>query len=88
MAGHNKWSKIKRLKGALDVKRGRLFSRLAKEIVVATRMGGGNSSTDPACGLLFGPHGRRTFQTTPLRPISPTLSRTILKKLVAKSQAH
>lgn len=47
MAGHNKWSKIKRLKGALDVKRGRVFSRLAKEIVVATRMGGGDSSTNP-----------------------------------------
>lgn len=44
MAGHNKWSKIKRLKGALDVKRGKLFSRLAKEISVAARLGG----SDPA----------------------------------------
>ncbi len=44
MAGHNKWSKIKRLKGALDVKRGQLFSRLAKEISVAARLGG----SDPA----------------------------------------
>jgi len=44
MAGHNKWSKIKRLKGALDIKRGTLFSKLSKEITVATKMGGG----DPA----------------------------------------
>ncbi len=44
MAGHSKWSKVKRLKGALDVKRGTLFSKLAKEITVAARMGGG----DPA----------------------------------------
>jgi YebC/PmpR family DNA-binding regulatory protein len=47
MAGHNKWSKIKRLKGALDVKRGQLFSRLSKEIVVAVKLGGGDSSTNP-----------------------------------------
>lgn len=44
MAGHNKWSKIKRLKGALHQKRGKLFSKLAKEIAVAARSGGG----DPA----------------------------------------
>ena len=47
MAGHNKWSKIKRLKGALDVKRGNLFSRLSKEITVATRLGGGNPAFNP-----------------------------------------
>jgi YebC/PmpR family DNA-binding regulatory protein len=43
MAGHNKWSKVKRLKGALGQKRGSLFSKLAKEISVAARLGG-----DPA----------------------------------------
>lgn len=42
MSGHSKWSQIKRKKGALDQKRGALFSRLAKEIVVAARHGGGN----------------------------------------------
>ena len=47
MAGHNKWSKIKRLKGALDVKRGKLFSRLSKEITVAARLGGGNADFNP-----------------------------------------
>jgi len=38
MAGHSKWSKVKRIKGAIDVKRGKLFSRLSKEITVAARM--------------------------------------------------
>ncbi|TSA36196.1 MAG: hypothetical protein D4R65_02750 [Verrucomicrobiaceae bacterium] len=47
MAGHNKWSKVKRLKGALDAKRGRLFSRLSKEIAVAARLGGGTPAFNP-----------------------------------------
>ncbi|HEY5742388.1 MAG TPA: YebC/PmpR family DNA-binding transcriptional regulator [Terrimicrobiaceae bacterium] len=47
MAGHSKWSKVKRFKGALDAKRGRLFSKLSKEITVAARLGGGNPSTNP-----------------------------------------
>ncbi len=47
MAGHNKWSKVKRIKGALDAKRGRLFSRLSKEIAVAARLGGGNPDFNP-----------------------------------------
>ena len=47
MAGHSKWSKVKRIKGAIDVKRGRLFSKLSKEITVASRMGGGDPSGNP-----------------------------------------
>ena len=47
MAGHNKWSKVKRLKGALDQKRGKLFSKLAKEITVAARMGGRDPEGNP-----------------------------------------
>ncbi|MFC1837628.1 YebC/PmpR family DNA-binding transcriptional regulator [Thermodesulfobacteriota bacterium] len=41
MSGHSKWSTIKRKKGAADAKRGRIFTRLIKEITVAARMGGG-----------------------------------------------
>ncbi len=41
MAGHSKWSKVKHIKGPLDVKRGATFSKLVKEITVAARMGGG-----------------------------------------------
>ena len=43
MAGHSKWSKVKRFKGALDAKRGRLFSKLSKEITVAAKLGGGHA---------------------------------------------
>ncbi|MCX7869009.1 MAG: YebC/PmpR family DNA-binding transcriptional regulator, partial [Terrimicrobiaceae bacterium] len=47
MAGHSKWSKVKRIKGALDAKRGMLFSKLSKEISVAARAGGGNPDANP-----------------------------------------
>jgi YebC/PmpR family DNA-binding regulatory protein len=47
MAGHNKWSKVKRLKGALDAKRGKLFSKLAKEITLAAKTGGGSPDGNP-----------------------------------------
>jgi len=42
MSGHSKWANIKHRKGAQDAKRGQLFSKLAKEITVAAKMGGGN----------------------------------------------
>ncbi|MEW6267279.1 MAG: YebC/PmpR family DNA-binding transcriptional regulator [Thermodesulfobacteriota bacterium] len=42
MSGHNKWTSIKHKKGAADAKRGKLFSRLIKEITVAVREGGGD----------------------------------------------
>ncbi len=47
MSGHSKWSTIKRKKGAVDAKRGRIFTRLIKEISVAARMGGGDPDANP-----------------------------------------
>ena len=47
MSGHSKWSTIKRKKGAVDAKRGRMFTRLIKEITVAARMGGGDPDGNP-----------------------------------------
>ena len=47
MSGHSKWSTIKRKKGALDAKRGKIFTRLIKEITVAARMGGGDPEGNP-----------------------------------------
>jgi YebC/PmpR family DNA-binding regulatory protein len=43
MSGHNKWASIKHKKGAADAKRGKLFSRLTKEIMLAAREGGGDA---------------------------------------------
>jgi YebC/PmpR family DNA-binding regulatory protein len=42
MSGHSKWSTIKRKKGALDAKRGKIFTKLIKEITLAARLGGGD----------------------------------------------
>ena len=47
MAGHSKWSKVKRFKGAIDAKRGKLFSKLAKEITIAAKAHGGDPSGNP-----------------------------------------
>jgi YebC/PmpR family DNA-binding regulatory protein len=47
MAGHSKWSKVKRYKGALDAKRGKVFSKFAKEIAVACKHGGGDPGFNP-----------------------------------------
>ncbi|GAB4526844.1 MAG: YebC/PmpR family DNA-binding transcriptional regulator [Anaerolineales bacterium] len=46
MSGHSKWSTIKRKKGAQDAKRGQIFTRLAREIALAAREGGGDPETN------------------------------------------
>ena len=47
MSGHNKWSTIKHKKGAADAKRGKIFTRILKEMTVAARMGGGDPNGNP-----------------------------------------
>jgi len=47
MSGHSKWSTIKHKKGAADAKRGKIFTRLIKEITVAARLGGGDTNSNP-----------------------------------------
>ena len=47
MAGHSKWSKVKRFKGAIDAKRGKIFSKLSKEISIAAKGGGGDPNGNP-----------------------------------------
>ena len=47
MSGHNKWSSIKHKKGAADAKRGKLFTRLTREIITAARNGTGDVNTNP-----------------------------------------
>ena len=51
MSGHSKWATIKRKKAATDSARGRLFTRLIKEIVIAARNGGGNAEGNPRLRL-------------------------------------
>jgi len=47
MSGHSKWSTIKRKKGAADAKRGKAFTKIIKEIMVAARFGGGDVNANP-----------------------------------------
>jgi YebC/PmpR family DNA-binding regulatory protein len=47
MSGHSKWSKVKRFKGAIDAKRGQVFSKLSKEISIAAKAGGGDPDGNP-----------------------------------------
>ncbi|MDH3840148.1 MAG: YebC/PmpR family DNA-binding transcriptional regulator [Chromatiales bacterium] len=51
MAGHSKWANIQHRKGAQDKKRGKLFTKLAREITVAARMGGGDPGFNPRLRL-------------------------------------
>jgi YebC/PmpR family DNA-binding regulatory protein len=51
MAGHSKWANIKHKKAATDAKRGKIWTRLIKEITVAARMGGGDAVTNPRLRL-------------------------------------
>ena len=51
MAGHSKWANIKHKKAATDAKRGKIWTRLIKEITVAARMGGGDIASNPRLRL-------------------------------------
>ncbi|MFN8211421.1 MAG: YebC/PmpR family DNA-binding transcriptional regulator [Bacteroidales bacterium] len=51
MSGHNKWSTIKRKKGAADAKRGKIFTKIIKEIMIAAKDGGGDPDLNPRLRL-------------------------------------
>ena len=53
MSGHSKWAKVKHFKGALDAKRGKIFSKLAKEIAIATKLGGGDAAMNPRLRMVL-----------------------------------
>src|ERR1051326_4915133 len=53
MAGHSKWAKVKHFKGAIDAKRGRIFSKLAKEITIAAKLAGGDPAMNPRLRMVL-----------------------------------
>lgn len=53
MAGHSKWAKVKHFKGALDAKRGRIFSKLSREITIAAKLGGGDPDMNPRLRMVL-----------------------------------
>ena len=52
MSGHSKWSTIKRKKGAADAKRGKIFTKLIRELQTAARLGGGDPESNPRLRLV------------------------------------
>jgi YebC/PmpR family DNA-binding regulatory protein len=53
MAGHSKWAKVKHFKGAIDAKRGKIFSKLGREITIAAKIGGGDSDMNPRLRMVL-----------------------------------
>jgi YebC/PmpR family DNA-binding regulatory protein len=72
MAGHSKWANIKHKKAATDAKRGKIFTRLIREITVASRMGGGDPSMNPRLRLAV---DKATDQNMPKDTIERAIKR-------------
>ena len=53
MAGHSKWAKVKHFKGAIDAKRGKIFSKLSKEISIAAKLGGADPTMNPRLRMVL-----------------------------------
>jgi len=53
MAGHSKWAKVKHFKGAIDAKRARLFSKRAREVTIAAKLGGGDPDMNPRLRMVL-----------------------------------
>ena len=90
MAGHSHWSTIKRKKGAADAKKGALFTRLAREITLAARSGGGDPSMNVSLELAITALGLQICLRTALNARSNVVqarAKTVLnlKKLLMKA---
>src|SRR5687768_16852249 len=53
MAGHSKWAKVKRFKGAIDAKRGKIFAKLGREITIAAKLGGADPDMNPRLRMVL-----------------------------------
>src|SRR6266567_3701410 len=53
MAGHSKWAKVKHFKGAIDAKRGKIFSKLSKEITIAVKLAGADPGMNPRLRMVL-----------------------------------
>jgi YebC/PmpR family DNA-binding regulatory protein len=72
MAGHSKWANIQHRKGRQDAKRGKIFTRLIKEITVSARMGGGDPNANPRLRLAM---DKATEQNVPKDNIERAIKR-------------
>ena len=53
MSGHSRWAKVKHFKGAIDAKRGKIFSKLGKEIAIAAKLGGSDPLMNPRLRMVL-----------------------------------
>jgi YebC/PmpR family DNA-binding regulatory protein len=74
MAGHSKWANIQHRKGRQDAKRGKIFTRLIKEITVSARMGGGDPNANPRLRLAV---DKATDQNMPKDNIERAIKRGV-----------
>ncbi len=74
MSGHSKWATIKHKKGALDAKRGKIFTRLIKEISIAAKNGGGDPDANPR---LRGAIAAAKAENMPADNIKRAIQRTV-----------
>jgi len=72
MAGHSKWANIQHRKGKQDAKRGKLFTKLIREISVATRMGGAD------------PHGNTRLRTAIDNALSNNMTRDTIERAIKR----
>ncbi len=72
MAGHSKWANIKHKKAAADARRGKIFTRLIKEITVSARLGGGDPTMNPRLRLAM---DKATAQNMPKDTIQRAIAR-------------
>lgn len=72
MSGHSKWSTIKRKKGAADAQRGKIFTRLARDIMIAAREGGGDENANTKLKLAI---GKAKAQNMPRENIERAIAR-------------
>ena len=75
MAGHSKWANIKHRKGAQDVKRGKIFTKIIKEVTVSSRIGGGDIESNPRLRKAV---ENAKANNKPISPNSKTISTMIL----------
>ena len=81
MAGHSKWANIRHRKGAQDAKRGKIFTKIIKEITVSARLGGGDQDSNPRLRKAVSTGKRRPVQ---LIYLAKALHRNGMKKEAVK----
>ena len=82
MAGHSKWANIRFRKGAQDAKRGKIFTKLIREITIAARSGGGDPAANPRLRLAI---EKAKAQSMPKDNIERAIKRGTVTRVMARA---